>query len=78
MINFDVWVMLYGNASPDWVTRQLLLYLKLKHRRSKEPRLMVLAEVPPKPKAPLPIRLPDMITVPIDRVVKTLIAAFPL
>ena len=79
MVSFDALVILYGGAPPDWVASQQRLYLRLKPGRAKQKKsLIFLAEGPPKPKAPLPIRLPGMITVPIDKVVDALNAAFPL
>lgn len=67
LINFEGMVIVYGAARPAWVSSQLQLYRKLAPRRQKTPRLLAIVEAPPAPKAPLPIFLPGLETVGIDR-----------
>jgi TIR domain len=68
LINSEGLFIVYGAVRPAWVTSQLQLYRKLAHRRKKGPRLLAVVEAPPGPKAPLPIGLPGLMTIGIDRV----------
>jgi TIR domain len=68
LIHSEGMVIVYGAVRPAWVAGQLQLYRKLAPRRQKSPRLLAVVEAPPGPKAPLPIFLPGMVTVGIDRI----------
>jgi hypothetical protein len=68
LINSEGLVIVYGAARPAWVTGQLQLYRKLASRRAQSPRLIAIVNVPPEPKTPIPINLPGMVTIGIDRV----------
>ncbi len=68
LINSEGMVVLYGAVRAAWVTGQLQLYRKLAPRRQKSLRLLAVVELPPAPKPRLPIGLPDLKMVGIDRI----------
>jgi hypothetical protein len=68
LINSEGLFIVYGAARPGWVTSQLQLYRKLAHKRKQGLRLLAVVEVPPKPKAPISIGLPGLMTIALERV----------
>jgi hypothetical protein len=68
LINSEGMFIVYGAARPAWVTSQIQLYRKLAPKRQSSLRLLAVVQAPPAPKAPIPVGLPGLLTIEIERV----------
>ncbi len=75
LIDCDGLVIVYGETRPLWVTSQLQLYRKLAPQREKETRVLAVVEAPPEPKTPIPMGLPRLATIKIEKVANLVISA---
>jgi hypothetical protein len=65
-VECDALVVLYGEAGAHWVMRQLQLFRKLKHQRTKTPRLLAVVQAVPHATTVIPMKLQGLTTLSID------------